>query len=211
VANNRYCTKCGGIHDNRLRPDAIHGSVISLLRQFWSNPQNIVEPMLRHCIWRKEEEQSGIRIGSLTEYLPNYTQKRPAIIAKSGKMQKKKVAIADRIHQYAALQGLSPADIKIQFWIGEQTLFCLGENARQTDLLAGQTREYLESLESVIQEAFCCRSWEVTGQDELGILKEANDTFCIPLVIQFEYEVVWSTYVDGPPIRKIKLSLNPQT
>jgi len=210
MSQKTYCPQCGQIHDNRLRPLAIHGSLVSVLRQFWGNPQNIIPPSLRHCVWHKEEESSGIRIGDITEYAANYAQKRPAIIAKLGRIQCKKIAIASRIHQYAASLGLSPENIRINHWVGDETVFCLGENAMQTRLVADTVFDYLESMSDVIQQSFCCRDWSPKGVDELGILKEANDTFVMPIVIQFEYETIWALYSEGPPLRKVKLTVNPQ-
>jgi hypothetical protein len=188
-----------------MRPFALHGSLISLLRQFWSNEANITEPTLRRYVWRKNEEESGIRIGDLTEYAMNFAQKRPAVIAKLGRLQKKRVAVADRVNQYAARLSLSPDDVRIKFWTGDETLYCFGESAMQTRFLAHQVHSYLDSMSDVIAHAFCCLEWGVEGIDELGILKEANDTFVIPLVIRFEYESVWAVFHDGPPIRKIHL------
>jgi hypothetical protein len=192
---NDCCTRLTNVSDHIRSPEVIQGTLISFLRQFWSNPDNMELPDMRQHVWREDESQSGILIDDIASRVNNFAQKRPAVLLKGGSLERKELLLRSR-------------ELRVDIWHGRMTLFCLGANPGQTNHVATTVFTLLNAFKDNIRQALCCHDFSVTGRGELGVLKEANDAFIIPVLIEYEYELAWTVVEEGPGLRKLRLRLD---
>lgn len=203
----RDCAACSnGDTAYPQSPVRLVGGMVSLLREYFSNPENIPEPSLRKFTWNPGDD-SNILIEALTRKLDNTTMKRPAILVKRGPFYKsRKIALADTVTTF----GDNPKEVRIGVFDGTLILWCLGANAIQAEYVADTIVNFITSFQHQIRNALCLLSLEFTEMGDVRLLPDAGDAFGVPVVFKSAYQSLWEINTVGPGVRKINFSVNAE-
>jgi len=141
-----------------------------------------------------------IIIPSFSESFENI-QKRPAIIVKRNGINYEKVAIDDQAEKY---------EDTIKFMVkanGSVTCVCVCKTAAQVELLAEKVSNLLIAFKKCIREDFNFIAFEVMNLGEVGILKEAKESFSIPITTSIIFEEKWTLKVKELPIHTVRTNI----
>ena len=172
-----------------------------LTRHF--QPGFIEQNELREAIWRPGNDTS-IVIESIHRWRPQTTGVRPAVIVKRNAYRNQRVGIGDR------RQG-NPTDRSgnqsfSTFWVGSHTLFCLGQEGAQAELLATETQRELTEFGPVLQKSLRLTRFSVLEVGPVSLLEEAAENYVVPVTVGYACEQSWRLLQQAPPPLRLALT-----
>jgi hypothetical protein len=182
----------------------LSGGIRQVLMQHFADSDQIILPTVRAFLEREgvwsADETTGIVIEALSRWRPELTEARPAIIIKEGEWQWKREGIGDFLgaeyqdgtHHYAG------------YWSGTHTMFALGNESAETQLLASEIAKTLLWYQSTIAEAFDLDRFIVVSIGALAALKESRETFVVPVNVAYVLTESWYTRPDAPRLKRIQ-------
>lgn len=180
-------------------PRLVTGMVIDTLRQFYASPELIEEPALRDTVFRNADN-TGVLIQELTDWRPQNTSKRPAIIIARGDVRKppEKRAIGNSIQtgkdQFACI------------FQGDITANCIANTGAQAELLATDVYKNLLYFSTFYKSQLKLGWWELSQIGKISKLEEAQEHFCVPITMEYGYYDIWEIKPNRIPIREVNIS-----
>lgn len=184
------------------RPQILTGWIRDVLLRHFQEDQ-IEHPELARLIWR-DTERTNILIENHTNWTPEITGRRPAIILKRNAFENVRLGIADR-HTGVGLDG---KDQFTTFWSGSHTCFCIGETGAQAEVLAEEVRRELTRYADAFRECLGIHRFKVMSVGEASYLEESTENFVVPVTAGYSFEESWIAGPDAPILHKISLSLS---
>lgn len=92
------------------------------------------------------------------------------------------------------------------FWVGSHTLFALGGNPAQADLLGTEVQRELTEFASELISGLGLEQLDVMEIGALAKIEEADDTYAVPIVVTYAYNQRWTVRMQAPRIQGISLS-----
>jgi hypothetical protein len=192
-----------------MRPHVMTGLLRQLLITHFADPNNIEEPKLRQKLkdsgaWVPDENglyNSGILIESITRWLPNDADNRPAILIKRNTWAWKKLGIGDQAgvnifegsHQYTGL------------WEGSHTLYCLALTGLETELLAIEVVRFLQHFAPWIREQMDLKRFMISEVGGAGEVQEVVQGYAVPVTVAYVAEESWALQPAAPRLKRIVL------
>lgn len=171
------------------------------LQQHFSTAGGIEHPELRSLLWRAMDD-SPILIESVTRWLPEQTETRPAVVIKRNDWSVDRVGIGDFLQGDSDLTGTDHYSILLT---GSHTLFCIARNAQQAEILAAEVyREFLQ-FGPAIRQALDLKRFLVAGAGALALLEEAAQTYVVPVTVGYAFEEKWMLIPHAPVLKRIEL------
>lgn len=185
------------------RPLLLTGFFRDILMRHFAERDQIEAPELQQLIWQ-QGEQTNILIESIHRWVPELTERRPAVVIKRNAYTNRRRGIGDR-------QQLPSADTfgnphYATFWVGSHTLFCIGGSGAQAELLATEVQRELTEFGPVIRRTLNLHRFQVTEVGAIAELEEATENFVVPVTVGYAYEQVWSLAKQAPTLRTVSLS-----
>lgn len=171
------------------KPLLVTGLLIQWLRLHFSNPGNLENPLLVDQIWDQEVSKTGIVIDSVYRWNPALTEKRPGIFVKRGPWKFLTVGIDNR-HMPVANQPCR-IDTHTVIMQGSHTIFCIGGEAAEAEILATETYRELMSFGPAARKTFNFLRFVISDLGDINILEEATENFVIPIVISYGIQEKW--------------------
>ncbi len=187
----------------RPRPILMDGLFRDYMTKHFSQPGLIEEPDLRELIW-KPNDTTGIVIEVVQKWDPTKSNRRPAIVIKRNSYKNRKVGIGNRLQ-------MQPGDREGQphfstFWVGSHTLFALGGTGAQANLLGTEIQRELTQFANELIRDLGLEQLDVMEVGPLSLVKEATDTYAVPIVVTYAYNERWTVRLQAPRLRRISLS-----
>lgn len=184
------------------RPQILTGWIRDILLRHFQEGQ-IEHPELARLIWH-DTERANILIENHTNWTPDISGRRPAIILKRNAFENVRLGIADR-HTGVGLDG---KDMFTTFWTGSHTCFCIGETGAQAEVLATEVQREFTRYADVFREELGMHRFRVISVGEVSQLEEATENFVVPVTAGYSFEESWIAGPDAPILHKISLSLS---
>jgi hypothetical protein len=190
-----------------MRPHVMTGLLRQLLIGHFSDPQNVEEPRIRRHVeeitgWVPEADGSnagGILIESITRWLPNTADKRPAVIIKRNEWKWTRYGVGDKAHEDLYTGGSSYSG----FWEGSHTLFCLAQHGAEAEFLAMEVVKFLILFSPMIRDQMNLHRFYVAGVGGVGEVQEVIQGYAVPITVTYVAEESWSIQPYVPRLKRI--------
>lgn len=186
-----------------LTPRLTTGAIIQLLHQHFVDPNNVINSYLREALqdrgaWAPGPE-SGIYIESSSKWSPESMEARPAIVVKAGDWTYQRVGINDFLGEDAR----SGQQYFAGYWYGSHTMFAIGNEGAETELLAAEVAKVLLWYGATICDQLGLHRFVPVKIGTLSALKESTEHYVSPVVFATVAEESWVTQEDAPRLKRI--------
>jgi len=190
-----------------MRPHVMTGFLRQLLIGHFSDPQNIQEPRIRRHIeeigtWQPSQNglnSGGILIESITRWVPNMADKRPAVLIKRGDWQWVSRVIGDR-----SVENLYTGETEYTgFWEGSHTLFCLAANGAEAEFLSTEVVKFLILFSPTIREQLDLFKFMPSRVGGVGEVQEVIQGYAVPITVTYMAEEAWSLQPYVPRLKRV--------
>ena len=154
-------------------------------------------------LW-KPDNTTGIMIESITRWVPELTEKRPAVIIKRNGWRRLRLGIGDKMFGPGDPAG---QEFFANAWQGSHTLFCIAGKGAETEKLAAEVYREMNEFGPAIRATLDLLRFEVTEVGELMLLEEARQNFVVPVVVAYAFVESWQLQDSSPPLTGIDLAL----
>lgn len=184
-------------------PRMVTGMIRQVLLQHFVDTSQIIDNHLREFLTREgtwsSGPDSGIYIESVARWRPELTEARPAIVIKENDWVWQRVGIGD-------LSGVDSRSGRRDFaglWHGTHTIFAIGNEGAETQILAAEIAKLLVWYGPIITDQMNLHRWKVVKIGALNALKEATENYIVPIDVAYVAEEAWSLQVDAPRLKQI--------
>ena len=192
-----------------IRPHVMTGLLRQLLIAHFADVDNIAEPQLRQKFidlgaWKQDENglnNSGILIESITRWLPNDVDNRPAILIKRGSWTWQKTGIGDK----AGFDVFSGANKYHGLWQGSHTLYCLAATGLEAELLTVEVVKFLQHFSPWIREQMSFMRLFVSEVGGLSEVQEVVQGYAVPVTVTYVAEEAWELQPAAPRLKRFVL------
>ncbi len=193
-----------------MRPHVMTGFLRQLLIGHFADTDNIDDPKLRQQLqelndWKPAENDTyekvygPILIESITRWVPNQIDKRPAILIKRNGWKWQKQGIGDITSTNAYTGSTSYAGL----WDGSHTLFCLSQNGAETEFLATEVVKFLIKFSPMIREQMDLHRFFVSDVGGIGEIQEVIQGYAVPVNVAYMAEEAWTLQPYAPRLKRI--------
>ena len=184
------------------RPHLMTGFFREWFINHFANADNIEAKELRGKLW-KAVHSTDIVVESITQWRPDLTQKRPAIIIKRNDWQVNRVTIRDELHGKINWDGSKDYAVMVS---GSHTLFCIAGKGTEAEILAGEVYRDLMQFAPVIRDELALIKFVVVSVGSLFELEEAKETYGVPVTVSYVAGESWKIIPQAPVLKSIVLS-----
>jgi hypothetical protein len=168
--------------------------------QEWQN----YDPALRSLVWRNDPT-TNILVESIHRWTPQLTGTQPAVVIKRQGYKNYRAGINDQN------QG-NPIDREGNphfetFWVGSHTLFCLGGEGAQAEVLSTEVQRELTQFGPAIRNSLGLMRFQVSEIGAIAELKDSGRTFVVPVTVAYAYSERWLLRQDAARLKRVSLSL----
>ncbi len=174
----------------------VTGILIQWMREHFTCPSRIVNPLLHNALWNEDIAETGISIDSVFKYNPAVTEFRPGIFVKPGPWKVIRYGIDDR-WMVGTRETQPTCDVHVRHTYynsmcqGSHTLFCVAGESAEVEILANEVYKELLQFAPVVRRKFNFLRFVVTDMGEPAILEEATENFVVPIVVSYGAQDVW--------------------
>jgi len=177
-----------------------------LLKNHFSNPDNIMDPLLKSYVYSEDPTLSKIRIVLNTNYSSNVGQV-PALVVKRLEQKMTRVVLDDFGDGGDPLMGLPHF---VRFVNGGHRVICTGQADGFMEALAFEVFSLLNCVSPVIRRALPMHDFQVLGMSEVGILEDLGQTFGITIDSTYIYEYGWLIENIAPVVHGARTDVTAQ-
>lgn len=180
---------------------AVEALTTEMLRRHFADADHIQAQTLREFVWRADENESGILIDSVFAWRPNTTKTRPALLVRANDFDNYRAGIGDRLQGSICDEHGNPHFAT--FWDGSITVFCLGGNDIQVDMLAGEVQRHATEFASVIIRVLKFHRYGTAKVGKTAFLEEARQKYIKPVTIGVRLEHRWIVAREAPRLKAV--------
>jgi hypothetical protein len=184
------------------------GIIRQILLQHFVSIDQIANAHLRDYLEREgvwsSGPDSGIYIESIARWRPELTEARPAIVIKEGDWKWRRVGIGDNY----GLDVRSGAEYYAGLWNGSHTIFAIGNEGAETQILAEEVARLLTWYGPIITDQMNLHRWMVIKIGALNALKESTENYIVPIDVVYVASEAWSLQPDAPRLKRIVFDAN---
>lgn len=184
------------------RPHLMTGFFREWFINHFANSDNIEAKELRGKLW-KVVPSTDIVIESITQWRPDLTQKRLAIIIKRNEWQVQRVSIGDTLHGSGAFSGIKEYSVLLA---GSHTFFCLAGKGTEAEILAAEVYRDLMQFGPIIRDELGLNRLVVVSVGALFELEESKENFGVPITVSYIANESWRLVPQAPVLKSIVLS-----
>lgn len=189
-------------------PRLMTGIVLQILRQHFADAAHVANRFLRGILqrdgtWRAGAD-TGLYIEALDVWRPELTEKRPAVVVKEGDWKWLRMAIGDQ----AGYDYRSGAEYYAGYWQGTHSVFAIGREPAETQLLAAEVGKLLLFFGPQIMDWMALHRFVMVKLGALRALQESSENYVAPIDVAYVAEERWKTQQDAPRLKRIVLDLD---
>jgi hypothetical protein len=178
---------------------------VALLKNHFSNADNIFRDNLKQYIYSSDPSINKIRIVMNTAWDPNSVGLLPAIVVKRGQQQPIRITIGDRGSMDSVLQGDGRYVRCVQ---GVHKLLCIGDVDGLTEELGQEVMDLLTCLSPAFRQDLPFHDFQVDGLSELGLMDDLGSSLATVVQCTYAYEYAWTMERVAPNLRVVKADIN---
>lgn len=186
-----------------MRPHLMTGFLRQHLIDHFSQAEQIEHPNLREYLWRTGLSASKILIESMTQWSPQNTGSRPALLIRRNDYQISRLGIGDRMQ---SPEDHEPYGRYSTMMLGSHTIFCLSREAGECETLVAEVYRELLHFGPIIRERLSLLRFVVTEVGRLMPVLEAREHFGCPITVAYAHNMTWTVRKHTPRIGTIDLS-----
>lgn len=184
-------------------PRLMTGIIRQLLLQYFTDEENVRNAHLRQFLrdngtWSAGVD-SGLYIESLLRWRPELTESRPALVIKEGDWDWTRVGIGDA----AGEDWRTGKESFYGLWKGSHTVFAIGNEGAETQILAAEVADLLLFYAPVIAEQMNLQRFVPLQMGAPAALQESTENYVIPVSVAYIVERQWYTLPDAPRLKRI--------
>ncbi len=184
------------------RPYLMTGGLVQAMRQHFAARDLIADPVLKECVWTPEQD-SGIVVESITRWLPDVSNRRPAIVVKRNDFSVLSLGINDELQGWYSADG---NEYYTTFLRGSHTMFCLANEAGECERLGCEVyREFIQ-FGGVLRRYLQLLKFKVAECGQLSRLEEAAGGYAVPVSVAYAFEESWIIQPNAPRLKRISLA-----
>ena len=184
------------------RPHLMTGFFREWFINHFVNADNIEAKELRGKLWRALPN-TDIVIESISQWRPDLTQKRLAIIIKRNDWQVHRISIDDRLHDSISLTGVREHSTLIS---GSHTFFCLAGKGTEAEILAAEVYREMMQFGPVIRNELGLKKFVLVSVGSLFELEESKENYGVPVTVSYVADENWRIIQQAPVLKRIVLS-----
>jgi hypothetical protein len=184
------------------RPHLMTGFFREWFINHFSKAENIEAKELRGKLW-KAIPSTDLVVESITQWRPDLTQKRLAIIIKRNDWQIQRVGIDDRLQGSDNINGTVEYSTLIS---GSHTLFCLAGKGTEAEILAAEVYREMIQFGPVIRQEMGLQRFMVVSVGALFELEESKENYGVPVTVSYVTSESWQLVPQAPVLKRIVLS-----
>lgn len=184
------------------RPHLMTGFFREWFINHFSKSDNVEAKELRGKLW-KAMPNTDIVIESITQWRPDLTQKRIAIIIKRNEWQVQRISIDDRLHDSIPFTGAREHSVLIT---GSHTFFCLAGRGTEAEILAAEVYREMMQFGPVIRDELNLKRFVLVSVGPLFELEESKENFGVPVTVSYVADENWKIIPQAPVLKRIVLS-----
>lgn len=186
-----------------LSPARMTGFLRQFLLQVFCDADNITNKSLRQALQNQGVWQPGLDSGILIEdimvWKPETIEQRPALLIKSGDWVWQQRVIGNQ-----ADENYLTGDVTyVGYWHGSHTIFAIGKEGLETQVLAFEVASLLQFYAPVIFETLNLHRLTAPKVGAPNVLKESKEHFFIPIDIAYIAQQRYMLSVDAPRLKRI--------
>lgn len=190
-----------------MRAHVMTGFLRQLLIGHFSDPKNIEEPRIRRHVetiggWTPVDEElanNGILIESITRWIPQAADKRPAVLIKRNDWRWAKQGIGD----LAAENRYTGNTTYSGLWQGTHTLFCFAQNGAEVEFLTTEVVKFLLTFSPVIRTEMGLHKFYLETIGGVREVDEVTKGYAAPVTVAYVSEEIWSIQPYAPRLKRI--------
>jgi len=184
-------------------PRLMTGIIRQILMQVFVDEQNVRNSHLRNYLRRNgvwsEGVDSGLYIESLLRWRPELTESRPALVIKEGDWEWMRVGIGDQ----AGVDWRSGKESFLGYWKGTHTVFAIGGEGPETQILGAEVAKLLLWYGSMIADQMRLHRYVPLQLGAPQALQEATENYVVPVSVAYVAEEQWGLTPDAPRLKRI--------
>lgn len=184
------------------RPHLMTGFFREWFINHFAKTENIEAKELRGKLW-KAIPDTNIVIESITQWRPDLTQKRLAIIIKRNDWQVQRITIGDRLHGNIPFTGNREQSVLVT---GSHTFFCLAGRGTEAEILAAEVYREMMQFGPVIRDELDLKRFVVVSVGSLFELEESKENFGVPVTVSYVADENWQLVPQSVVLKSIVLS-----
>ena len=184
------------------RPHLMTGFFREWFINHFVNADNIEAKELRGKLWRALPN-TDIVIESISQWRPDLTQKRLAIIIKRNDWQVQRISIDDRLHGSISLTGVREHSTLIS---GSHTFFCLAGKGTEAEILAAEVYREMMQFGPVIRSELGLKRFVLVSVGALFELEDSKENYGVPVTVSYVADENWRLIQQAPVLKRIVLS-----
>jgi hypothetical protein len=173
---------------------ALDGLLLSWMRLHFASG-NIVFPSLQGRIWSQDPAQTQIQIERKTQWRPQETELRPAVILSRGAVQPLHLSIGDRLMM--AGPAASTRSVYSVLQTGSHTLFAVSRSDGECEALAYEVFQEVLKFGPLVAQKLNLVRLRCTGLGVLSMVEEATQNFVVPVGLVYAYWDTWELVQAG--------------
>ena len=184
-----------------LRAHILTGVLYRLLAQQFSDPErNLEDSRLHGYQWDEDPTKTRILIDPVYKWNVKNVQQRPGLLVKRGSIRPQKLGIA---HGFGAHPNRGAR--KSVLYAGSHTIFCIGKNGAEVDLIGQEVFRNLVEFSPVILEDLDFHRFMPNELGAVAELEESAEHFVAPVTIEWIYEQPWRLQTEAPWLKGLLL------
>ncbi len=184
------------------RPHLMTGFFREWFINHFSDPNNIEAKELRGKLW-KAVPSTDLVVESITQWRPDLTQKRPAIIIKRNDWQVQRISIDDRYLGNVPLTGARDYSALIT---GSHTFFCISGKGTEAEILAAEVYREMIQFGPIIRQELDLKRFTLAQVGGLFELEESKENYGVPVTVSYAADENWQLVTQSPVLKRIVLS-----
>lgn len=200
-------TNISSLCSNGMRAHVMTGFLRQLLITHFSDPDNIDEPRIRKQLenagaWSPidgETNHDGIVVESITRWLPQAADNRPAVLIKRNDWGWKRQGVGDLTqgNQYTGSSTYSA------FWQGSHTLFCLAQNGAEAEFLTTEVIRFLVRFAPAIRSELNLHRFTLESVGAVSEVEEVTKGYAVPVTVAYVSEESWTLQPHAPRLKRV--------
>jgi len=203
VPEVRFC-KPSSLRSFGFTPLVVTGAIRQTLLQHFADPNQVISASLRAYLTREGAWTAGVDTGlyieALSEWRPELTEARPALIIKENDWTWTRLGIGDR----AGADFRSGTEFFGGMWSGSHTVFALGKEGAETQILASEVAKTLLWYADKLESSFDLHRLLPTQIGALSALEESTEHYVVPITIAVAAWESWSLTEEAPRLKEIE-------
>jgi hypothetical protein len=185
----------------RKTPNVLYGMFSEIIKQFYSNEDNLPIELPSDSIWDPDPAKTQIWIDTELKWDPESIEHRPAIYVELSQITYKPTAGG---HDGAIGMDLEQGEYHFsRTGNGTVSFNHVGNTKGESAALAGATADFLDGFGKVIKDSLNFEIFEIVGLSPISLDKESRDRYRSIVAVNYVFQDTWSLKLESPKLKRL--------